>query len=56
MKFPDRKIPNLWVCDRSPIEGIKIADLKNITDEMEIHPHLFHKIVKTWYAQQMKRY
>ena len=23
---------------------------------MEIHPYLFRKIVKTWYAQQMGRY
>jgi len=23
---------------------------------MEIHPYLFRKIVKAWYAQQMKRY
>ena len=50
------KIPNLWIYDRSPMDGIKIADLKNITDEMEIHPYLFRKIVKTWYAQQMRRY
>jgi hypothetical protein len=51
-----RKIPNLWVYDRSVAEGIKITDLKNITDEMEIHPYLFRKIVKAWYAQQMKCY
>lgn len=51
-----RKIPNLWVYDRSVTEGVKIADLKTITDEMEIHPYLFRKIIKTWYAQQMDRY
>ncbi len=51
-----RKIPNLWVYDRSVAEGIKIADLKNITDEMEIHPYLFRKIAKTWYSQRMQLY
>ena len=51
-----RKIPNLWVYDRSVGEGIKIADLKNITDETEIHPYLFRKIIKTWYAQKMQDY
>jgi hypothetical protein len=51
-----RKIPNLWVYDRTVTEGIKISDLKNITDDMEIHPYLFRKIVKTWYSQQMQIY
>jgi hypothetical protein len=51
-----RKIPNLWVYDRSVTDGLKIVDLKNITDEMEIHPYLFRKIVKTWYAQKMDSY
>ena len=51
-----RKIPNLWVYDRSVVEGIKIADLKNITDETEIHPYLFRKIIKVWYAQKMQGY
>jgi hypothetical protein len=51
-----RKIPNLWVYDRSVADGIKIADLKNITDEMEIHPYLFRKIAKTWYSQRMQLY
>ncbi|MBM3182309.1 MAG: hypothetical protein FJZ86_18475 [Chloroflexi bacterium] len=51
-----RKIPNLWVYDRSVAEGIKIADLKNITDETEIHPYLFRKIIKVWYAQKMQGY
>ncbi|MFN8412082.1 MAG: hypothetical protein U0Z26_06815 [Anaerolineales bacterium] len=50
------KIPNLWVYDRSVDEGIKIVDLNAITDEMEIHPYLFRKIIKVWYAQQMERY
>lgn len=50
------KIPNLWVYDQTITEGIKIVDLKNITDEAEIHPYLFRKILKTWYAQKMQRY
>ena len=50
------KIPNLWVYDKSITEGVKISDLKNITDETEIHPYLFRKIVKAWYAQQMQSY
>ena len=51
-----RKVPNLWVYDRSVAEGIKISDLKALTDETEIHPYLFRKIVKAWYAQQMQLY
>jgi len=50
------KVPNLWVYDRAAIEGIKITDLKNVTDEMELYPYLFRKVVKTWYRQQMQRY
>jgi len=49
------KIPNLWVYDKAAGEGIKIADLKNVTDEMELYPYLFRKVVKTWYRQQMQR-
>lgn len=50
------KIPNLWVYDKSVTDGVKITDLKNITDEAEIHPYLFRKIVKLWYAQRMRQY
>lgn len=49
------KLPNLWVYDKAG-DGIVIADLKQVTEEMELYPYLFRKVVKAWYRQQMERY
>ena len=54
LKTPE-KVPNLWFYDRTDA-GVKINDLKQVTDEMEIYPYLFRKLAKTWYRQQMQQY
>jgi hypothetical protein len=52
---PPAKAPNLWIYDKAA-DGLKIADLKIIIDEMELYPYLFRRVVKAWYRQQMQRY
>ncbi|MBN8639701.1 MAG: hypothetical protein J0M07_30570 [Anaerolineae bacterium] len=58
-QFKGQPIPetfsNLWLYDRAA-HGIEIDDLKRITDDFGIYPYLFRKIVKLWYATQMRRY
>ncbi len=51
----NEKIGNLWFYDKTA-DGIAVADLKMLTDEMEIYPYLFRKAVKAWYRQQMQQY
>lgn len=50
-----KKVANLWFYDESAT-GIQIADLSQITGEIELYPYLFRKAVKTWYRQQMQQY
>lgn len=46
------KVPNLWFYDQTS-EGVVINSLVQVTQDMEVYPYLFRKLVKAWYAQQM---
>jgi len=49
------KVPNVWIHDKTA-QGVKIATFKQITDEMEVSPYLFRKLIKSHYAQNMNDY
>lgn len=49
------KVPNVWVNDKT-LQGTKISTFKQITDEMEICPYLFRKLIKSHYAKDMNDY
>lgn len=49
------KVPNLWFYDQTG-EGVEISHLHQVTDDMEVYPYLFRKLVKAWYGQQMEMY
>ena len=53
--YEPQKVPNVWVYDRTD-KGISISELKNITDEMEIWPYLFRKLLKHWYRSNLQNY
>lgn len=53
---PTPKRPNLWIYDQSTTTGITITDLNHVTEERELYPYLFRKVVKAWYRQHMHRY
>jgi hypothetical protein len=46
---------NLWLRDQT-VEGVNITTLRRITDDYEIYPYLFRKIIKHWYQVRMERY
>ena len=50
-----QKLPNVWVYDRSS-KGITLTELIQITDEMEIWPYLFRKLMKHWHRSNLERY
>lgn len=46
---------NLWQRDQT-VEGVNITTLRRITDDHEIYPYLFRRIIKHWYRVKMERY
>lgn len=51
----EQKLPNIWLYDKT-VEGVNITTLRKITDNYEIYPYLFRKIIKHWYRKNMERY
>lgn len=49
------KVANLWFYDETE-NGIEIADINQLTKQLEIYPYLFRKAAKTWFRQQMQQY
>ncbi|MEM8863427.1 MAG: hypothetical protein AAGD96_34395, partial [Chloroflexota bacterium] len=50
-----KKYPNIWSYDKT-LKGIRINELKDITEEGEIWPYLFRRIIRYWYEENMGRY
>ena len=50
-----RKIPNVWVYDRTT-RGIALSELVQITEETEMWPYLFRKLIKHWHRTNTERY
>jgi endonuclease YncB( thermonuclease family) len=46
---------NLWARDKTD-GGVSITSLRKITDDHEIYPYLFRRILKHWHRQNMERY
>ena len=54
-KQSKQKLPNIWLYDKT-VEGVHITTLRRITDDHEIYPYLFRRVIKHWYRKNMERY
>jgi hypothetical protein len=49
------KAANLWACDKT-VAGLRITRLSDITDQYELYPYLFRRVIKHWYGTNQERY
>lgn len=55
MGSPAHKPANIWSNDKT-MAGLKITSLANITEDYELFPYLFRKVIKHWYQKNMEDY
>ncbi|MEM7112641.1 MAG: hypothetical protein AAF614_09410 [Chloroflexota bacterium] len=53
-RIPD-DLPNIWIYDGSTT-GMSVSSLSKLTEDYELFPYLFRRILKHWHAQNMNEF